>query len=130
MNGYYVVDAIVRSYRDLRVWRFGMDLVVERYEHTKTFPTEERYGFSQSDPACSYFDSFEYRRTVSNRLSFVSSDAAQRLTAPDGRPRPNAGGTPIQAEACPGTLVTPTADCRPPIVLPLDHRLALQYIVN
>ena len=52
MNGYYVVDAIVGSYRDLRVWRFGMDLVVECYELTKTF---------------------------TSRLSFVGREAGQRL---------------------------------------------------
>jgi four helix bundle protein len=34
----------LRSYRDLKVWQFSMDLVVEGYHITEDFPTQERYG--------------------------------------------------------------------------------------
>ena len=35
---------MVRSYRDLRVWQHGMDLVVECYQATQRFPKSELYG--------------------------------------------------------------------------------------
>jgi four helix bundle protein len=34
----------IRSYRDLDVWQFGMDIVVETYRVTRTFPADERFG--------------------------------------------------------------------------------------
>lgn len=34
----------IRSYRDLRVWQMGMDLAVNCYEATKTYPREETFG--------------------------------------------------------------------------------------
>jgi four helix bundle protein len=34
----------VRNYQDLIAWQRAMDLVVEVYEATKTFPREEIYG--------------------------------------------------------------------------------------
>ena len=37
---------IVHSYRDLRVWQHGMDLVVHSYQATKRFPDDERYGLT------------------------------------------------------------------------------------
>jgi len=36
----------VNSYRDLRVWQKGMDLVVTSYEATKQFPQSELYGLA------------------------------------------------------------------------------------
>jgi four helix bundle protein len=36
----------VNSYRDLRVWQKGMDLVVASYEVTKQFPQNELYGLA------------------------------------------------------------------------------------
>ena len=36
----------IQSYRDLRVWQLGMDLTVELYEQTKSFPADERYGLT------------------------------------------------------------------------------------
>jgi four helix bundle protein len=36
----------VRSFRGLRVWQSGMDLVVATYELTKSFPKSETYGLS------------------------------------------------------------------------------------
>ncbi len=36
----------VRSFRGLRVWHSGMDLVVAIYGLTKTFPKSETYGLS------------------------------------------------------------------------------------
>ena len=34
----------MKSYRDLIAWQKGMDLAVEVYEVTASFPAEERYG--------------------------------------------------------------------------------------
>ena len=36
----------VKSYRDLEVWQGAMDLVVQIYAITKTFPREEMYGLT------------------------------------------------------------------------------------
>jgi len=36
----------VRNYRDLIVWQKAMELVTETYNHTKSFPEEERYGLT------------------------------------------------------------------------------------
>ena len=37
-------DGLIRSYRDLRVWKEGMDPAQMCYEATKAFPREEVYG--------------------------------------------------------------------------------------
>ena len=37
---------MIRSYRDLEVWKKGMDLVVESYRMTKGLPKSETYGLS------------------------------------------------------------------------------------
>ena len=37
----------IRSYRDLRVWKVGMDLVVNCYRSTERFPRDERFGLTQ-----------------------------------------------------------------------------------
>jgi four helix bundle protein len=34
------------SFRDLKVWRDAMDLVVDIYAVTKTFPADERFGLT------------------------------------------------------------------------------------
>jgi four helix bundle protein len=39
-----VGDERIESYRDLRVWKEAMDLVVQWYEATKAFPREEMFG--------------------------------------------------------------------------------------
>jgi four helix bundle protein len=36
----------IRGFQDLVVWRRAMDLVVEAYSVTKSFPVEERYGLT------------------------------------------------------------------------------------
>ena len=36
----------IKSYRDLRVWQSGMDLVVMVYEITEKFPSKEVYGLT------------------------------------------------------------------------------------
>lgn len=36
----------VNSYRDLRVWQAGMDLVEQVYRLTQNFPKQEMYGLS------------------------------------------------------------------------------------
>lgn len=34
----------ITSFRDLRVWQAGMDLVIEIYQLNALFPADERYG--------------------------------------------------------------------------------------
>lgn len=36
----------IKSYQDLRVWRKGMDIAVEAYKLTATFPKDELFGLS------------------------------------------------------------------------------------
>ena len=36
----------IQSYRGLRVWQLGMDLTVECYQVTKSFPEDELYGLT------------------------------------------------------------------------------------
>ncbi|KAB2849633.1 MAG: four helix bundle protein [Hyphomicrobiaceae bacterium] len=36
----------IQSYRDLRVWQLAMDLAVDAYKLTTSFPADERYGMS------------------------------------------------------------------------------------
>ena len=40
------VVAKIRSFKDLKVWQKGVDLVETIYKVTKTFPKEEMYGLS------------------------------------------------------------------------------------
>lgn len=37
---------VLRSFRDLEVWQKAMDLVVEIYRRTASFPSHERYGLT------------------------------------------------------------------------------------
>jgi four helix bundle protein len=37
---------MIVSYRDLKVWQLGMDLVEQVYFATRDFPSEERYGLT------------------------------------------------------------------------------------
>ena len=37
---------MIQSYRDLRVWQLGMDLTVELYKTTQSFPSEEKFGLT------------------------------------------------------------------------------------
>jgi four helix bundle protein len=41
-----IAEGQIKSHRDLIAWRKAMDLVVEVYEITKTFPKEELYGLT------------------------------------------------------------------------------------
>jgi four helix bundle protein len=36
----------INSFRDLRVWQSGMDLVIQMYRLTQSFPHEEQYGLT------------------------------------------------------------------------------------
>lgn len=42
----------VRSYRDLIVWQKSMDLAIECYRETRTFPVEERFGLTTQIRRC------------------------------------------------------------------------------
>jgi len=37
---------LIRGFRDLEVWQKAMDLVVEIYRLTRSFPSDERYGLT------------------------------------------------------------------------------------
>ena len=37
---------MIQSYRDLRVWQLGMDLTVDLYKTTQSFPSEEKFGLT------------------------------------------------------------------------------------
>jgi four helix bundle protein len=39
-------DGQIRSYRDLRVWQLSIELTVECYEATRTYPPAEIYGLT------------------------------------------------------------------------------------
>jgi len=39
-------DSKIKSYRDLRVWQSGVDLVTEIYRETQSFPPQEIYGLT------------------------------------------------------------------------------------
>jgi four helix bundle protein len=41
-----MADDLIRSYRDLRVWQRGMDLVEAIYVITQSFPKQEIYGLT------------------------------------------------------------------------------------
>jgi four helix bundle protein len=36
----------LNSYRDLEVWQKALDLIVECYQRTRSFPTDERFGLT------------------------------------------------------------------------------------
>ena len=40
------MESKIKTFKDLRVWQKGIDLVKEIYKTTKTFPAEERYMLS------------------------------------------------------------------------------------
>ena len=44
--GWGIGEVEIKSYRDLRVWQAGMDLVVRVYRLTQGFPTHELYGLT------------------------------------------------------------------------------------
>jgi four helix bundle protein len=39
-------DSNIKSYRDLRVWQGGIDLVIEIYRETQSFPPQEIHGLT------------------------------------------------------------------------------------
>jgi len=39
-----MAEAVVSSYRDLRVWKEAMELAAQCYRATRTFPREEAFG--------------------------------------------------------------------------------------
>ena len=85
----------MQSFRDLRVWHSGMELVVGVYELTRTLPKAEAYGLSsQMQRGC--FGSGKYRRRAytaqSARISPVSLDRS-RITG-RGRNVPRVSAAP------------------------------------
>ncbi len=43
-NSQYRKGALMKSHKDLDVWRLAVDLATDVYEVTKSFPKEEQYG--------------------------------------------------------------------------------------
>lgn len=50
------------SYRDLKVWQKGMDLVELTYDLACKLPPSEKYGLAAQNVPRSGFDSIEHRR--------------------------------------------------------------------
>ncbi len=72
-----LVAAKARGYKDLLVWRKGIDLVKEIYRMTKPFPAEERFGLiSQMRRAAvsvpSNIAEGQARRTTGEFVQFLS----------------------------------------------------------
>jgi four helix bundle protein len=66
-----------RGYKDLLVWRKGIDLVKEIYRMTKPFPADERFGLvSQMRPAAvsvpSNIAEGQARKTTGEFIQFLS----------------------------------------------------------
>jgi four helix bundle protein len=59
----------MKSHKDLEVWKESMNLVVDIYEITKSFPQEERYGLTS-----------QIRRSAVSIPSNISEGAARRNT--------------------------------------------------
>ena len=71
------IPAKARGYKDLLVWRKGIDLVKEIYRMTKPFPADERYGLiSQMRRAAvsvpSNIAEGQARRTTGEFVQFLS----------------------------------------------------------
>ena len=71
------IAAKARGYKDLLVWRKGIDLVKEIYRVTKPFPTDERFGLiSQMRRAAvsvpSNIAEGQARRTTGEFIQFLS----------------------------------------------------------
>ena len=63
------IAAKARGYRDLLVWRKGIDLVKEIYRMTKPFPADERYGLIS-----------QMRRVAASVPSNIAEGQARRTT--------------------------------------------------
>lgn len=51
----------VQSFRDLRVWKAGMELVEAIYRLTQHFPSEERFGLTSQIRRAAVSVPFQYR---------------------------------------------------------------------
>lgn len=47
------MEAVVKTFRDLRVWEKAHQLVLQVYRVTKNFPVEEKYGLVAQLRRCS-----------------------------------------------------------------------------
>lgn len=45
-------EGLIRDYRDLKVWKLGMELAEETYSMTGCFPKEEMYGLTSQLRRC------------------------------------------------------------------------------
>ena len=95
------------NFKKLKIWQEGMELVVETYKVTKTFPSEEKYGLISQLNRCSvsipsdiaegtskssekHFRTFleislgsafewETQITIAEKLKYISSDEFEEL---------------------------------------------------
>ena len=75
----------ISSFRDLRVWQMGMDLVSIVYDLTQTFPAQEKYGLaSQMQRAAVSIPSNiaeghtrQHRKEYINHLSITQASLAE-----------------------------------------------------
>ena len=95
------------NFKKLKIWQEGMELVVETYKVTKTFPSEEKYGLISQLNRCSvsipsniaegtskssekHFRTFleislgsafewETQITIAEKLKYISSDEFKEL---------------------------------------------------
>jgi four helix bundle protein len=67
----------IDSYRELKVWQRGMDIVVATYELTKEFPSDERFGLTSQMRRCAAsipanIAEGNVRNTTKDYLRFIS----------------------------------------------------------
>ena len=79
----------IRSHRDLRVWQQAMDLAMEVFRLSRSFPAEERYSLtdqirrSSRSVAANIAEAFRKRRYEAafvSKLSDVEAEAAETQT--------------------------------------------------
>ncbi|MCG8584655.1 MAG: four helix bundle protein [Pirellulales bacterium] len=67
----------IESYRELKVWQRGMDIVVSVYQLTKGFPSDERFGLTSQMRRCAAsipanIAEGNVRNTTKDYLRFIS----------------------------------------------------------
>ncbi len=77
----------VRSYRDLEVWQKSMELVVECYHRTKSFPASERFGLIAQIRRCDLAKAYLLCDDVSRMLTGLRRSLERLRETPHHAPR-------------------------------------------